>query len=408
MATKPAFRLFGFPVHVRLGFLMFIGLVLVINGIEVGVWFALFLTILLLVHELGHAFAARATGARAEITLDFFAGYASFVPPRELRWWESAGISVAGPAAQFTVGVAALLAWGLDPSDVHHADWSAAQQALWFAGPVIALFNLIPVLPLDGGHLVQALLTPVFGKRAPRITLIASLIITVAGFAFLTLGTDIRIGPIFVVLPLMVQLQMLSEDHQRGKHEQSRQALTELSLAEAEAWRSGDLQGFGPGTQPSPWYLASMHRANGHADLARSVIEADLRGGTGAAWWPPPADTDARVASEVRALVDLLPAPLPTGNQQAELVLTSLLYQIGRHEQAARYGASAYTAHRHAPMALLVARSAAALGDRSTAVAWLRTALDGNNPAAIRAAALATPQLAALVAETDAAGSARR
>lgn len=123
---------------------------------------------------------------------------------------------MAGPAAQFGVGVGALVAWGLDPTDVHHADWSAAQQALWFAGPVIALFNLIPVLPLDGGHVVQALLTPVFGRRAERITLIASLIITVAGFAFMTLGTDIHVGPIFVVLPLMVQLQMLSAHRRRG------------------------------------------------------------------------------------------------------------------------------------------------------------------------------------------------
>ncbi len=406
--AAPAFRLFGFPVHVRLGFLMFIGLVLMINGLEIGAWFALFLTVLLLVHELGHALAARATGAKAEITLDFFAGYASFTPTRELRWWETAGISLAGPAAQFGVGVVALVAWGLDPTDVHHADWSAAQQALWFAGPVIALFNLIPVLPLDGGHVVQALLTPVFGRRAERITLIASLIITVAGFAFMTLGTDIRVGPIFVVLPLMVQLQMLSAHRRRGDQHRDQQALTDLAAAEASAWRSGDLTGFAAGTQPSPWYLASLHLANGHPDLARAVLETDLRDGSAGAWWPPPTDTDRRVGADVAALIDLLPAPPPAGHQRSELVLASLLSQIGRHEQAAHYGAACYAAHRQPAMALLVARAAATLGDRPTAVAWLRTALDGEQASAIRAAALATPQLAVLIRDTDGLDSARR
>ena len=82
MSSQPAFRLFGFPVHVRSGFFLFMALVVFINGAPFGVWLAGFIAGLTLLHELGHAVAARATGARAEISLDFLAGYASFVPRR--------------------------------------------------------------------------------------------------------------------------------------------------------------------------------------------------------------------------------------------------------------------------------------------------------------------------------------
>lgn len=98
MAGSPAFHLFRFPIHIRPGFVMFLALVIFVNGGALGVWIAGSAAVLTLLHELGHAFAARATGARAEISLDFLAGYASFVPTRPLKRWERAGISVAGPA----------------------------------------------------------------------------------------------------------------------------------------------------------------------------------------------------------------------------------------------------------------------------------------------------------------------
>ena len=62
MSSQPAFRLFGFPVHVRPGFYMFMVLVVFVNGPDLGLWLAGFIAVLTLIHELGHAFAARATG----------------------------------------------------------------------------------------------------------------------------------------------------------------------------------------------------------------------------------------------------------------------------------------------------------------------------------------------------------
>src|SRR6188768_858337 len=119
MSTTPGLRIFGFPVDVRPGFLVLLMLfAIVYSGSgqgELGIWLAVSVAAFTLVHELGHAFAARATGAKASIALDFLAGYASFVPTRRLKRWERAGIAFAGPAVQITVGLALLALMGVDP-----------------------------------------------------------------------------------------------------------------------------------------------------------------------------------------------------------------------------------------------------------------------------------------------------
>ena len=86
MGGKPAFHLFRFPIHVRPGFLMFMALVVFVNPNEFGFWLAGSAAALTLMHELGHAFAARATGAEAEISLDLLTSQLDehgLTPPRD-------------------------------------------------------------------------------------------------------------------------------------------------------------------------------------------------------------------------------------------------------------------------------------------------------------------------------------
>ena len=56
------FRLLGFPVHVRPGFVMLMVLIVVLYGDEFGIWLAGALAAFTLLHELGHATATRARG----------------------------------------------------------------------------------------------------------------------------------------------------------------------------------------------------------------------------------------------------------------------------------------------------------------------------------------------------------
>ena len=59
------FRLFGFDVHVRTGFLIFVGLIVFIYPGTFGIWLAGALAVFTLLHELGHAVVARVGAARS-------------------------------------------------------------------------------------------------------------------------------------------------------------------------------------------------------------------------------------------------------------------------------------------------------------------------------------------------------
>jgi Zn-dependent protease len=389
MSSQPAFRLFGFPVHVRPGFFLFMVIVVLANGPQLGVWLAVFIAALTLIHELGHAFAARATGARAEISLDLLAGYASFVPTRPLKRWERAGISFAGPAVQITVSMLGLWAMGVHPL---HPGINApdAARALWWAGPVIGLFNLLPILPFDGGNIVLAGLETFLGKRARIVMLYASFAITIGGGLWLL--SQPRFGAIALyaaIFPLMIQIQMFRA-HRESKQPPAGPAAAEI--AEAEAWRTGDLSRMLPGQVPSPWFRANQQLHQTSPDIARAVLLDDFAA-TGPRQWVPP---DAADDATLRTLVDLLPQPLPTGNSHAEQTLSGILLRLGQYEAAAHYAADSYRRSASPISAFTIARSAAALGDRDTADGWLRAAESMASPGWIAQQLRNAPELAQL------------
>jgi Zn-dependent protease len=374
MSAQPAFRLLGFPVHVRAGFLYFLVLVVFVNGVEYGTWLAGFMAVLTLLHELGHALAARATGAKAEISLDFFYGYASFVPTRKLSRLERAGISFAGPAVQIGVGVIGLLLLGVNPASIDDVNTSPATFALWWAGPMIGLFNLLPVLPFDGGNILLAGVEGVLKQRARVVMLYFSIALTIALAAFCFASPRLRGLGIFVVLPLLSQVSMVAEHRSASKPKTS--TANYFARAEAAAWATGDVTRFVAGQLPSPWFRAKQQLDNGDTDVARQLLVSDFSEAGEPNWWPP----DAASERDLERLLALLPHPLPTGRTYSEFALASVLLRLGEFDTAARYAAECY--HRHpAPMlALCVSRAAAALRDRDVALGWLRTAV-GSAPA---------------------------
>ena len=126
-------------------------------------------------------------GPTAEISLDFLAGYASYTSPRPLSRGTEAAIALAGPLTHIAAGLAVLLAMGVDPLDAASRGSSPASAAVWWAGPVIGAFNLLPVLPLDGGNVVTSGLERVMPGRARTVMVYASVAITApaaVAFAF--------------------------------------------------------------------------------------------------------------------------------------------------------------------------------------------------------------------------------
>ncbi len=135
----------------------FAGLLLGLGGVAL-----LFGSVLL--HELGHSLVARRLGVKVkDIELHFFGGAAKLASlPRSPR--DEALIALAGPAVSLTIGMIAALAAVLT---------SEPLGLLWLlagANLMLGLFNLLPALPMDGGRILRAVLTPRYGKlRATRI-----------------------------------------------------------------------------------------------------------------------------------------------------------------------------------------------------------------------------------------------
>ncbi|MFM8848103.1 MAG: metalloprotease [Actinomycetota bacterium] len=388
-------RILGFPVQIRPGFLLFMLLIVVVNGQPMGFWLAGSVTVFTLVHELGHAVAARRTGATARISLDFLAGYASFTPSRPLTRRERASIALAGPLVQIVLGVVVLLAMGVDP--LSHADYASdySSLAIWWAGPMIGLFNLIPVLPLDGGTIAGEIIDRFRPGRGRALMARISPPATAVAFVTMVLVDDLRPLAAFAAILLVLQMQIVSvrTDGRTRSSDDVLRHRRRMMEAEATAWRTGRPGMMVSPQVPSPWWEAS--RAIGRPDAAVAFIIDDLEGRRPGQWWPPH-DATTDQLEPVAALVESrLPAPGPNDRLASALTIIDVLRRTGRSRRAAEYGTAVYTNTRSGAAAILVALCCASLGDDTNAVQWLTVAGRSDaEPAALLTALVGAPEFA--------------
>jgi Zn-dependent protease len=135
---------------------------------EGGLWLVALATALLLfvsvvLHELGHALVALSQGVKVRsITLFLLGGVASV--ERECPTALGAlAVALAGPLVSLALAVALLAA--VHPAAHQSAVLGEMVTRLGFLNLLLALFNLLPGLPLDGGLVVKALVWQVTGSR---------------------------------------------------------------------------------------------------------------------------------------------------------------------------------------------------------------------------------------------------
>lgn len=138
----------------------------------------------ILVHEMGHALAFRRFGSRPEIVLHGFGGATTGTAQPPVR---SMVVSVAGPLTGFAVGFAALLvARAVTPTDSELVE--AILVDLIFVNIAWGVFNLLPILPLDGGNIVASFFERTTGdttQRKARIVSVATAVaVGVVGLAY--------------------------------------------------------------------------------------------------------------------------------------------------------------------------------------------------------------------------------
>ena len=155
--------------------------------------FAVGFVVLLLVHELGHVLEARRQGLPTSAPM-FVPFLGALITMKELPKdaWREAQVALAGPIIG-SLGAAA--AWGLGA-----ALDSDLLVALAFVGFLLNLFNLLPVVPLDGGRAVAAL--------HPAIWLVG-----LAGLAVLTFLSP---NPILFIVLIFGGLELWNRWRDRG------------------------------------------------------------------------------------------------------------------------------------------------------------------------------------------------
>jgi len=170
---------------------------LLLQTLEGGIAFwamwigSVFLSIL--VHEFGHITMGRISGRRGHIILYTFGGLA--VSDSEApRRWQRIAISLAGPAAGFLLYGVVLLA-------KDHLVSQIPQQFL-IQNPTLlqvivrgtamlltinliwSLLNLVPIMPLDGGHVSQEILSVASPANGLRLSLYLSIFLALLGAAY--------------------------------------------------------------------------------------------------------------------------------------------------------------------------------------------------------------------------------
>jgi stage IV sporulation protein FB len=185
------FRLFRVPFEVAgsfwLGCLLLSGLGTDISTtagiIDLVVWVAcVFLSIV--VHELGHALAGRAFGLEPAVLL-YAMGGVTYRFGAALPRAKSIVVSLAGPAFGFglfavALGLSAFASgnehpW-FDRSTLTGQGVMSGIGYLLFINLIWTLFNLLPILPLDGGQVFRDLM----GPRLMRVTRIVGGLVAIA------------------------------------------------------------------------------------------------------------------------------------------------------------------------------------------------------------------------------------
>jgi Zn-dependent protease len=115
-----------------------------------GWWFGIGLIVLLFVHEMGHVLEARRQGLPVSVPIFIpFMGALISMKRMPQDAWREARLAIAGPLLGSAAALALYLA-GIAYDSQH-------LRALAFLGFLINLFNLLPVIPLDGGRITAAL-----------------------------------------------------------------------------------------------------------------------------------------------------------------------------------------------------------------------------------------------------------
>ena len=339
------FKVGPFPVSVYPWF--FLSAILLGVALDLGfdwrmlAWiFVVFLSVL--VHELGHAVVGRLYGGRPEVRLEAFGGVTLPQLRARPRPAQQFILSLAGPVAGLLLGGLALALEQILPPE--RGSLTALVLALFQMVSVDwVIFNLLPILPLDGGQMALAFLEGV--RKRPSVAL-ASWISVGAAIAVAGLLTW-RMGPqpLMLVWLALFALQNFQRARATSVHDVPHQA---PEAPQEDALERADV-------------------ASAMEDTRAAVQRRDFESALAAAARLEGAGGPYRQAAALR---------LRAGIELAR----------GDNESAAVYAGQSFSIWQSPDAAVVAARANLRAGSEDRARNWLRRALEaGAPPAAVRA-----------------------
>jgi Zn-dependent protease len=222
-------KVFGIPVKVDFTFLL-VGTMLASNRLKEPVFlvewlFVVFISIL--VHELGHALVCRRFGLSPRIQLYAMGGLTSWSDSIRVSPQKNIAISLAGPFAGFLFFGVVYLSSGIFPDEMDSELGNQFYKDLMWVNLFWGVVNLLPVLPMDGGHVVDSIEELVSKKTgglvAPAFSFIVAAGAALWAFSISQLFMAILMG-VFVWINLSVLIQRFQARRDKRLHSPLEQA----------------------------------------------------------------------------------------------------------------------------------------------------------------------------------------
>jgi Zn-dependent protease len=302
-----------------------------------GLWI-LVVFVSVLVHELGHAVVGKALGGHPEIQLERFGGVTFPRLPAPPSPASQIGLSLAGPIAGLLPGAAG---WAI----ARYAAPEPRSALAIVAGLAMTtsvfwtVLNLLPVLPLDGGHVLLAVLQGIRKKPSVKAaSIISAGVAAVAAFVAWQVWDQV-----FVAIWLALF------------------AFQNFAQSRAVAEPSD--------TAPSPLEAPADERADVDRELSRARSALLAR--------------DEQTALAVASKLEEAEGPY---RQAAGLrIRAGVELARGDNVAAGLHAGRSFSLWQTPDAAVVAARANLRAGERERAVNWLRRAVEaGAHPAAVR------------------------
>ncbi len=226
----PIGRLFGAQIRVHVTFVLLLAWIALAAGREggataatEGVVFILAIFACVLAHEYGHVLTARHFGVGTQdITLLPIGGLARLdnIPEEPRR---EIAVALAGPAVNLIIAAVLIVVLGarIDTSMINEIENPAVDFLARLASVnlFLALFNLVPAFPMDGGRVLRALLAMKFSRT--RATRYAAMVGQALSFGFGFLGLLVA-NPLFIFIAIFIYLAATAESNDATLREVAR------------------------------------------------------------------------------------------------------------------------------------------------------------------------------------------